>query len=144
MDIHGVVQDENAYVMGGVAGHAGLFSTARSVHRLVAELVRALRGLPSLFERDLVRLVWTKDTTTPGSSWALGWDTPAVQGSSAGSRISAWAVGHLGFTGTSVWLDLDRGVHVVFLTNRIHEGGDNRSVRELRPRVHDAVFAGLG
>jgi CubicO group peptidase (beta-lactamase class C family) len=144
MDIHGVVQDENAYAMGGVAGHAGLFSTAREVHRLVGEFERAFHGLGSRFERDLVRIVWTKDTATPGSTWALGWDTPAAQGSSAGSRISARAVGHLGFTGTSVWVDLDRGVHVVFLTNRIHQGGDNRGIRELRPRVHDAVFAGLG
>ncbi len=143
-EVHGVVHDENAYAMGGVAGHAGLFSTARGIHAVSAEYQRAFCGRPSLFARDLVHQAWTRDTTTPGSTWALGWDTPAASGSSAGSLVSARAVGHLGFTGTSLWIDLDRGVHVVLLTNRIQMGGDNRAVRELRPRVHDAVFAGLG
>jgi CubicO group peptidase (beta-lactamase class C family) len=78
-----------------------------------------------------------------GSTWALGWDTPSVLESSAGTRISRNAVGHLGFTGTSLWIDLDRGAHAILLTNRVHPRRDDERIRQIRPRVHDAVFQAL-
>ena len=142
--IIGEVQDENAWAMGGVAGHAGLFGSLRAVHRLVAEHVRAWKGGSSVFSRDVLRAFWRKDDAVSGTTWALGWDTPSESDSSAGVCIGHPAFGHLGFTGTSVWVDLERGVHVVLLTNRIEAGGDNAAIRALRPRLHDAVFEALG
>ncbi len=84
------------------------------------------------------------DQTVRDATWALGWDTPSPTGSMAGTRMSRTAVGHLGFTGTSLWIDLERGVSVVFLTNRVHPQRDNERIREVRPRVHDAVMEALG
>jgi CubicO group peptidase (beta-lactamase class C family) len=140
--VRGVVQDENAYAMGGVAGHAGLFGTAREVHRIVAEYVTAATGRPALFDAGLVQRCWERDGgTRPTSTWAIGWDTPTPGASSAGSAISAAAVGHLGYTGTSIWIDRERDVHIVLLTNRLHPDRENLGLRRVRPRVHDAIFA---
>lgn len=142
--VRGEVQDENAFAMGGVAGHAGLFSTALEVHRLVSAFVRSLDSDDGLFARDAVRECFAgPGSVVAGSTWSLGWDTPSPGGSSAGRRISPRSFGHLGFTGTSVWIDLDRGVHVVLLTNRVHPDKANLAIREMRPRVHDAVFETL-
>lgn len=136
----GEVHDDNARAMGGVAGHAGLFSTATDVHRIVARLRAAWRGEDDWLPQDLVRQAWSLERTVPGSTWALGWDTPTPGASSAGQRVSAKAVGHLGFTGTSIWIDLERDAHVVMLTNRVHPTRENDRIREVRPRVHDAVW----
>src|SRR5207237_330060 len=86
---------------------------------------------------------WTRQAAIPGSTWALGWDTPTPEGSSAGQRISARSVGHLGFTGTSLWIDLERDAHVILLTNRVHPRRDNDAIKALRPEVHDAVLEAL-
>ena len=141
--VRGEVQDENAWAMGGVAGHSGLFSTAREVHRTVAQHVRAWRGEESLFARELVPSFWTRDRVTPASTWALGWDTPSPRESSAGRFVSPTSVGHLGFTGTSMWIDLERGLHAIFLTNRLELERDNTRMRAFRPRLHDAIFGGI-
>jgi CubicO group peptidase (beta-lactamase class C family) len=87
-----------------------------------------------------MRRFWTRDGTVPDSTWALGWDTPSSAGSSAGSRVSPRAVGHLGFTGTSLWIDLERDAHVILLTNRVHPDRHDERIRTVRPRVHDAVW----
>lgn len=136
----GQVHDENAYAMGGVAGHAGLFSTLDDVDRLVSCLVDCYHGRHAFLPAGLLHECWTRDKRVPGSSWALGWDTPSAQGSSAGELFSAYSVGHLGFTGTSVWIDLERQVHVILLTNRVHPSRDNTAIRSFRPRLHDAVM----
>jgi len=145
--IHAAVQDENAYAMGGIASHAGLFATARSVHRLVAEWVDASAGRGLVLDRRLVGHAWTRGAAavaTPApSTWALGWDTPTPGASSAGTQISRDAVGHLGYTGTSIWIDRSRRAHVVLLTNRIAYGRNSDAIRALRPALHDAVFAAL-
>lgn len=144
--VHGLVQDENAWAMGGVATHAGLFATARGVHRLVAEWVAAASDQGLVLDGALVRLAWNREAAAQGaapSTWALGWDTPTFGASSAGSWISRDAVGHLGYTGTSVWIDPTRQVHVVLLTNRIAYGRSADGIRALRPRLHDAVFTAL-
>jgi CubicO group peptidase (beta-lactamase class C family) len=78
------------------------------------------------------------------STWALGWDTPSREGSSAGRHFSQNSVGHLGFSGTSVWIDLERDVRVILLTNRIHPSRDNDRIRDVRPRIHDLVMETLG
>lgn len=140
--LSGVVHDDNAYAMGGIAGHAGLFGTARAVHRLLARLLAAWNGEPGSGWLDpaLVRQFLQRP---PGAGRALGFDVPATLGSSAGNRFSRLSVGHLGFTGTSFWIDLERAVIVVLLTNRVHPSRDNDRIREFRPRLHDVVMDSL-
>jgi len=139
----GEVHDDNAYAMGGVAGHAGLFASAADVDALATRLRACWRGEDDFVPTDVVRAFWTRDATVEDSTWALGWDTPSQSASSAGSHISPGAVGHLGFTGTSLWIDLERDANVVLLTNRVHPRRDNERIREVRPRVHDAIFEAL-
>jgi CubicO group peptidase (beta-lactamase class C family) len=139
----GEVHDDNAYAIGGVAGHAGVFATAADVHRIVARLQACAADRDDFVPGALVREFWRRDGTVRDSTWALGWDTPSAAGSMAGDRVSASTVGHLGFTGTSVWIDRDRGAHVVFLTNRVHPRRDNERIKAVRPQVHDAVWEAL-
>ena len=140
----GEVHDDNAYAMGGVAGHAGLFSSAPDVHRFLAFLGRCRRGAePGFLPPAVVREFLEADRVPPGQTHVLGWDTPSPGDSAAGRGFSSRTVGHLGFTGVSVWWDLDRDVHVVFLTNRVHPSRCNEAIREFRPLVHDAVMEGL-
>ncbi len=139
----GQVHDDNAWAMGGVAGHAGLFANATDVHTIVARLRACWRGEDDFVPQAMMREMWTKDPYVPGTTWALGWDTPTPGTSSAGSRVSANAVGHLGFTGTSVWIDLERDAHVILLTNRVHPTRANDRIREWRPKIHDAVWDAL-
>jgi CubicO group peptidase (beta-lactamase class C family) len=138
--ICGEVHDDNAYAMGGVAGHAGVFSTVDDVDRLVSCLVDCYHGKHDFVPPALLQQCWIRDGQVPGSTWALGWDTPSPQQSSAGELFSAHSVGHLGFTGTSVWIDLERQVHVILLTNRVHPSRDNTAIRDFRPRFHNAVM----
>jgi CubicO group peptidase (beta-lactamase class C family) len=139
----GEVHDDNAWAVGGVAGHAGLFSTAADVHALVCWLRACACGSDPALPAELVQRFWTRDATVPESTWALGWDTPSPTGSSAGTHVSPRAVGHLGFTGTSLWIDLERDAHVILLTNRVHPDRHDERIREVRPRVHDAVWEAL-
>jgi len=139
----GEVHDDNAYAIGGVAGHAGVFATATDVHRIVTRLEACTAGHDDFLPGAIVREFWRREGTVADSTWALGWDTPSGPGSMAGSKASASTVGHLGFTGTSVWLDRERGAHVVFLTNRVHPRRDNERIKAVRPLVHDAVWEAL-
>ena len=142
--LRGEVHDDNAYAMGGVAGHAGLFSSAPDLHRFIRFLGRCRDGAePGFLPGAVVREFLEAERTLPGQTHVLGWDTPSPEGSSAGRHFSARTVGHLGFTGTSIWWDLERDVHVVFLTNRVHPSRHNGAIREFRPLVHDAVMEGL-
>ena len=138
----GQVHDENAYVVGGVQGHAGLFGTAAAVQKLLFELLCAYHGDPAhdLFQTDLVRLFFKR---LPNTDRALGFDMPAMKNSSAGSYFSANTVGHLGFTGTSFWMDLKRSIIVILLTNRIHPTRENETIKEFRPKLHDEVMRAL-
>jgi CubicO group peptidase (beta-lactamase class C family) len=144
--LSGEVHDENAYVMGGVAGQAGLFGAAADVSRVLDAILRTRAGigagLPWAPERleEFLRRAYPEPTRT----WALGFDTPAPVGSSAGSRFSPDTVGHLGFTGTSFWLDLRRKLAVVLLTNRIHPTRANEKIKAFRPVLHDAVMEEFG
>ena len=139
----GEVHDDNAWAMGGVAGHAGLFASARDVDTLLVHLRAAWAGQDDLLPPALVREFWTRDRVTPGSTWALGWDTPSPTGSQSGTRFSPDTIGHLGFTGTSVWMDLARDRHVVLLSNRVHPSRDNNAIKEFRPLIHDLVNEAL-
>ncbi|MCC6748109.1 MAG: serine hydrolase [Deltaproteobacteria bacterium] len=136
------VHDDNCRAMGGVSGHAGLFSTAHDVHLLVRELVAAYHGGRSLFAPKVVRQAWRR-SPVPGSSWALGWDTPSGETPSCGRYFGTGAVGHLGFTGTSVWLDPARRLWVILLTNRVYFGREPNPMRLFRPQLHDRVMRAL-
>lgn len=139
----GRVNDENAFAMGGVAGHAGLFGTAEAVRAHVQGIVDAFHGRSSFATQQVVRAFWTRAGIPKGSTWALGWDTPSASGSSAGSKPPAGAVGHLGFTGTSVWIAPKEEIVVVLLTNRVWPDRSNEAIRAFRPRLHDAVWTAL-
>lgn len=139
----GEVHDDNAYAMGGVAGHAGLFAAARDVDTLLCRLKACWSGTDEFIPSSLMREFWTKDASIPGSTWALGWDSPSPTGSAAGTMFSPNTVGHLGFTGTSCWMDLDRDRHIILLTNRVHPSRDNNAIKEFRPMIHDLINQAL-
>jgi CubicO group peptidase (beta-lactamase class C family) len=139
----GEVHDDNAYAMGGVAGHAGLFTSARDVNTLLCRLEACHAGSDDFVPQAVVRQFWTRDETVPNSTWALGWDTPSPANSSAGTLFSPHTVGHLGFTGTSIWIDLERERHVILLSNRVHPSRDNEAIRDFRPLIHDTVNESL-
>ena len=162
----GEVDDENAAAMGGVSGHAGLFSTARDLFLLSREIVRARKGEGRVLSRPSAVRMSTRVAQPPGCPRTLGFDTPTPPHSSpkgdspgktpcsslkrdspentprsqAGELAPADAVGHLGFTGCSMWIDPAREISVILLTNRVVFGGDNRKLSTLRPRIHDAVW----
>ncbi|HEX9206415.1 MAG TPA: serine hydrolase, partial [Candidatus Deferrimicrobiaceae bacterium] len=152
----GEVDDENAAAMGGVAGHAGVFSTARDLFLFAREIVRARRGEGRLLSRPSAEAMTTRVPEPPGCPRTLGFDTPTAgvggvqsrkggppgdaPGSQAGALAPAGAVGHLGYTGCSLWIDPAREVTVVLLTNRVVHGPENRKLSQLRPRIHDAVW----
>jgi serine-type D-Ala-D-Ala carboxypeptidase len=140
----GEVDDENAYAMGGVAGHAGLFAPVHEVDRIACELLRCYAGKSDFIPQRVVREFWSRDKAIAGSTWALGWDTPSPEYSSSGHHFSAAAIGHLGFTGTSIWIEPEREIAVSLLTNRVHPRRDNQAIRDLRPRIHDLVIQALG
>ncbi|MFP3869455.1 MAG: serine hydrolase domain-containing protein [Syntrophobacteria bacterium] len=142
----GQVHDENAYVLGGVAGHAGLFGTASEVMCVLNVLLDTLasRSVPLPWSRDDLLQFLRPAGIDPHSTWALGFDTPAASGSSTGHHFSPETVGHLGFTGTSFWLDLRREMAVILLSNRIHPLRANQKIRGFRPLLHDAIMEEFG
>ncbi len=142
--IHGEVHDDNAWAMGGIAGHAGLFSTAEDIHRFAHQMIESYKGRGSLFSKETVHKFWTVDGTVKESSWGLGWDTPSKDNSSSGTYFSPRAVGHLGFTGCSLWIDPEREVDVILLSNRIHPSPENNAIKEFRPAIHNLVMEALG
>jgi CubicO group peptidase (beta-lactamase class C family) len=135
----GEVHDDNAYAMGGVAGHAGLFSSIRDVHHFLLCLRQCFLGGSEFLPQPLVREFLSKSDKGSGS-FALGWDTPAGEGSASGHRFSSRAVGHLGFTGCSIWWDLEKDCHVILLTNRVHPSRKNEKIKEFRPAIHDEIM----
>ena len=159
--IHGTVHDENAWRLGGVSGHAGLFGTAPDVVRFVGWLLdqwnapsavshppsaggqrTADSGRPEL-PQELVRSWTARQNTPPGSSRALGWDTPSGPNSSAGTKLGPLAFGHTGFTGTSIWIDPERRLFIILLTNRVHPTRENNRIGRVRSRVADLVVTAL-
>jgi serine-type D-Ala-D-Ala carboxypeptidase len=136
----GEVHDNYATVLGGASGHAGLFGTARDVGAFAKVVLSAARGdtlAPAPFSPSLVRRFTTR-SPVPGSSRALGWDT-MLPTSSCGTRMSSTAFGHVGFTGTSLWIDPNRDRYFVLLTNRAHGGGTLEQMRDVRRAFHDAL-----
>ena len=139
-DKPGTVNDLNARALGGVAGHAGLFGTAKGVARLSWEFVKSLHHENSFFDQDMMKIFVTPCTHVPGSSRALGFDTKSAVGSSCGSLFGASSFGHTGFTGTSVWTDPERELVAVFLTNRVAMGESDLRIKIMRPTLHDKII----
>ena len=137
----GEVHDENGWALGGVAGHTGLFGTIRSVGRFARVVLRTLSGERQLVQSSTLARFRQK-STVPGSSRALGWDRMLTT-SSCGHRLSHDAIGHTGFTGTSLWIDHRQNLYVVLLTNRVHPTRRNQSIFQLRPALHDAIVEAL-
>ena len=138
----GEVHDENAAALGGIAGHSGLFGTAAAVGSYARHLLQVLDGRSGAVRQTTLEEFITKRSDVPGSSRALGWDT-MLPTSSCGSKMSPRAFGHTGFTGTSLWIDPEKNVYVVLLTNRVHPTRENDAIKQVRPAVHDAVMSEL-
>lgn len=139
--IQGEVHDENAFALGGYSGHAGLFGTAWEVYLIADMLKEHYHGKRrDYFSPGIIKDFFNKQETVKGCTWALGWDTPSPENSSAGRYISPNSVGHLGFSGTSLWMDLDRDMIVVFLSNRIHPSRSNLKIKAFRPVLHNLIF----
>jgi len=152
--IQGEVQDENASVMGGIAGHAGLFATAQDVATFAHAMLRVDNGgtgvlarrdpengsssVNPLFRSETISAFTTRETSPEGTSRALGWDTPSSP-SQSGRFFSSRSFGHLGYTGTSLWIDPERELSVTLLTNRTWPDCKNQAIKQVRPKFHDAV-----
>ena len=136
------VHDENAYALGGAAGHAGLFGTASAVSAVTGQWLDGCAGRSRFLSPELVRHFVARQERIAGSSWALGWDTPSAP-SSAGRRFSAASFGHLGYTGTSIWIDPTVELEAVLLSNRVHPTRRNDAIKQFRPWIHDVIYEEL-
>ncbi len=136
----GEVHDDNCAMLGGAAGHAGVFGTAGDVGAWARAWLGALSdAAPGVFGPEPLLRRFMQRSAVAGSSRALAWDT-MLPTSSCGTRISPDAVGHTGFTGTSLWIDPRRDLYIVLLTNRVYPSAENQAILRVRPRVHDAVI----
>jgi CubicO group peptidase (beta-lactamase class C family) len=137
--VQGEVEDENAYAMGGIAGHAGLFAPALDL-TIFAECM--LRGGEPVFQPETVELFTRRESSPAGKSHALGWDTPSAP-SQSGRYFSPGSFGHLGYAGTSLWVDPQRQLSVTLLTNRTWPDRQSQLIKKIRPFFHDAVVEAL-
>ena len=137
--IQGEVQNENASVLGGVAPHAGLFSTAEDLAKFAQAMLN--HGSPIL-RPETVALFTRRESAPPGTSRALGWDTPSAP-SQSGKYFSPQSFGHLGYTGTSLWIDPARQLSITLLTNRTWPDSSNQAIKQIRPKFHDAIIEAL-
>ncbi len=137
----GEVHDDNAWVMGGICGHAGLFGTIHNVHDYARRCIATYHNRADNLglDSDLFRQSVDRSTLAPGGSHVLGWDTPSGA-SSSGRFFGPHSFGHLGFTGVSVWIDPDREWVVTLLTNRVCPSRDSTGIRALRPQIHDLCW----
>ena len=138
--IQGEVQDENASVLGGIAAQAGVLSTAEDLAHFAHAM---LGGVPAIVRPETVALFTQRESTPAGTSRALGWDTPSGEPSQSGKYFSKRTFGHLGYTGTSLWIDPARQLSVVLLTNRSWPDCANWAIKQVRPQFHDAVVEAL-
>jgi CubicO group peptidase (beta-lactamase class C family) len=135
--IQGEVQDENAWVMNGIAGHAGIFSKVPDLLRFAQAILTSSQSDSGLFAQDVLN-TFAERQGPPASSRALGWDTPS-ENSSAGQHFSPRSIGHLGYSGCSLWIDRDAEIAAVLLTNRTWPDRSSQLMRQVRPAFHDAI-----
>jgi CubicO group peptidase (beta-lactamase class C family) len=137
--IQGEVQDENAFILGGVAPHAGLFSTAQDLAKYAHAM---LTGGHPILRSETIAIFTRRESVPRGTSRALGWDTPSAP-SQSGKYFSPQSYGHLGYTGTSLWIDSTRQLSITLLTNRTWPDCSNHAIKTIRPKFHDAIIAAL-
>lgn len=138
--LEGTSFDENANHLGGVAPHAGLFGSAEALLPFCREWLLAVKGQSSWLTQKTASLFTSRTQFIPDSSWALGWDTRSFEGSSAGSFFSEKSFGHLGYTGTSIWIDPVTEIISIFLCNRVHPSRLDERIRRFRPLLHDEIM----
>lgn len=140
--LKGEVHDQNCYAMGGVAGHAGLFSNTTDINKFITEFVACYKGSGKFLPQEIIErfLPFHYKLTECNTTWLLGWDTPSHANSQAGSCFSKKSIGHLGFTGCSMWIDLEKDIWIVLLTNRIHPTTTNERIRQFRPTLHNIIW----
>lgn len=138
--LQGEVHDDNCWTIGGIGGHAGLFGTLEAVHEAGRDWLRAIRSEPNVMGLDPSMVpYWTdRNRMHPHGTRVLGWDTPTPGASTSGQFFGRRSIGHLGFTGTSLWIDPDAQVVMTLLTNRVSPSRENIGIRWLRPTLHDA------
>lgn len=142
--LYGVVEDENTRFLGGVSGSSGLFGTIDQLADLVLEFRRCWMGTGRLFSRQFLESVWAVSPEPPGNTWTAGWDTPSDTGSTAGRYFSLESVGHLGFTGTSLWYDRRSDVIALVLSNRVCPTRSNPRFGPFRAKIHDTIMEVMG
>ncbi|GBD91455.1 penicillin-binding protein 4* [bacterium BMS3Abin04] len=141
--LQGEVHDERAYMLGGVAGHAGLFSTAPDLAKFFHMMLNGGKYNGKQIIKESTINKWTTRQSDQ-SSRGIGWDTKSVKGySSFGTKFSSNSYGHTGYTGTSVWVNKDTGIFVILLTNRVYPTRKNRKIIKFRPIIHDAIYEAL-
>lgn len=139
----GEVHDDNAWAMGGIAGHSGLFTTAQDLSIFAADLLRSYHGQRGqLATTGCVEHFWESGARQAGE-WHLGWDAPSSENNLASSKLSPQAVGVSGFTGCSLWIEPERGVSIVLMSNRVHPSRSNKKIRNFRPLIHNEIIAAL-
>ena len=135
--LRGEVHDLNAFALGGAAGHAGIFSSVHDVGLFAKAILRNLTGQVLVAKPETLRQFAQKQHLPPDSTWALAWDTPSAKYSSAGGKWPRDGIGHLGFTGCSIWLDPTHDFYVTCLSNRVHPDVQNEKIKVFRPTLHD-------
>lgn len=141
--LQGEVDDEHSWLMNGVAGHAGLFGTIKGVMNICIHILNQWkeREVHPAYTNSLLQQALKRQHFN--QTWCMGFDTPSARGSSSGSLFSANSVGHLGFTGTSFWIDLEKEIVITLLTNRVHPDRSNEKIKKFRPLLHDTVMKTL-
>ncbi len=139
----GEVHDDNAWAMGGIAGHSGIFTNAADLHLFASEMLRAYAGRSVFLKGETVRRFWGESRGSGNEGWRLGWDSPSKENGLSESKLSPNAVGINGFTGCSLWMEPEKGIHIILLSNRIHPSRSNKKIRTLRPILMDAVLKAL-
>ena len=133
----GEVDDDNAWAVGGVEGHAGLFGNADSIYKLCCEILNALQGKPTkVLSCDIIKTFVQKQNSY---DMVAGFDTPSQTNSSSGTCFSQSSIGHLGFTGTSFWMDTETSLIIILLTNRVHPLRSNEGIKKFRGQIHDLI-----
>lgn len=142
--IHGFVHDENTYAMGGISGHAGLFSTVEDLAKFCQMMLNyGVYNQKKIFKKKTLEVFTKRVGLLEGSTRAIGWDTRSEENSSSGHYMSMKAFGHTGFTGTSIWMDPENQLFVVLLSNRVHPTRENHKIRKVRPQVADYVMKAI-
>lgn len=136
----GEVHDDNAWAMGGIAGHSGIFSSISDLHLFCREMILAYREQSNFLKKSSVQKLWHGLENGGQHKWLYGWDVPSKENGLLDSNLSENAVGICGFTGCSMWLEPEKGIHIIMLSNRVHPSRANKKIVAFRPVIHDAVL----